>query len=309
MSRPEPSATSDARAGSRPGRPRRRRVLGLAAAILILLGAGAGGVTLALTQGHAPGRPSGHAAPPAPGPVQMAAAWVAQQVSRSAIVACDPEMCAALEARGMPAANLLVIQASTTSLLDAQVVVATPAVRGQFGGRLDSVYAPSVMASFGSGPGRVDVQVIAPHGAAAYLTALRQDVATRQAAGAQLLANKQIAVTAQARPQLEAGEIDSRLLILLPALAAVHPIQILAFGDPGPGASPGVPWCSADLSGSGRAAGMADASYVSWLTAYVRAQLLPFAGSITTLTQDDQLVVRIEFSRPSPLGLLSRGAI
>ena len=35
---------------SRPGRPRRRRVLGLAAAILILLGAGAGGVTLALTQ-------------------------------------------------------------------------------------------------------------------------------------------------------------------------------------------------------------------------------------------------------------------
>jgi hypothetical protein len=239
----------------------------------------------------------------------MAAAWVAQQVSHSTIVACDPEMCAALEARGMPAANLLPIQSSTTSLLDAQVVVATPAVRGQFGGRLDSVYAPLVMASFGSGPGRVDVQVIAPQGAAAYLTALRQDVATRQAAGAQLLVNKQIAVTAQARPQLEAGEVDSRLLILLPALAAVHPIQILAFGDSGPGAGPGVPWCSADLSGSGRTAGMADASYVSWLTAYVRAQLLPFAGSITTLTQDDQLVVRIEFSRPSPLGLLTHGAI
>ena len=209
----------------------------------------------------------------------------------------------------MPAANLLVIQSSTTSLLDAQVVVATPAVRGQFGGRLDSVYAPSVMASFGSGSGRVDVQVVAPDGAAAYLAALRQDVAARQAAGAQLLANKQIAVAAQARPQLAAGEIDSRLLILLPALAAVHPIQILAFGDPGPGASPGVPWCSADLSGSGRAAGMADASYVSWLTAYVRAQLLPFAGSIITLTQDDQLTIRIEFSRPSPLGLLTRGAI
>ena len=209
----------------------------------------------------------------------------------------------------MPVANLLMIQPSTTSLLDAQVVVATPTVRSQFGGRLESVYAPSVMASFGSGPGRVDVQVIAPHGAAAYLTALRQDVATRQAAAAQLLVNRRIVVTAEARPPLAAGDIDSRLLILLPALAAVHPIQVLAFGDPGPGASPGVPWCSVDLSGSGRAAGMADASYVSWLTAYVRAQLLPFAGSITTLTQDDQLVVRIEFSRPSPLGLLTRGAI
>ena len=306
---PERWATSDAPVGDHHDRTRRRRVLGLAAVILILLGAAAGGVTLVLTQGHAPVRPAGHAAAPVPRPAQMAAAWVAQQVSRSTIVACDPEMCAALEARGMPAANLLPIQSSTTSLLDAQVVVATPVVRGQFGGRLDSVYAPSVMASFGSGPGRVDVQVIAPQGAAAYLTALRQDMAARQAAGAQLLANKQITVAAQARPQLEAGEIDSRLLILLAALAAVHPIQILAFGDPGPGASPRVPWCSADLSGSGRAAGMADASYVSWLTAYVRAQLLPFAGSIITLTRDGQLVVRIEFSRPSPLGLLSRGAI
>ena len=309
LSGPDLRATSDAPVGDHHDRTRRRRVPGLAAVILILLGAAAGGVTLVLTQGHAPVRPAGHAAAPAPLPAQMAAAWVAQQVSRSTIVACDPEMCAALEARGMPAANLLPIQSSTTSLLDAQVVVATPVVRGQFGGRLDSVYAPSVMASFGSGPGRVDVQVIAPQGAAAYLTALRQDMAARQAAGAQLLANKQITVAAQARPQLEAGEIDSRLLILLAALAAVHPIQILAFGDPGPGASPRVPWCSADLSGSGRAAGMADASYVSWLTSYVRAQLLPFAGSIITLTRDGQLVVRIEFSRPSPLGLLSRGAI
>jgi hypothetical protein len=188
-------------------------------------------------------------------------------------------------------------------------VVATPTVRSQFGSRLDTVYAPSVMASFGSGPGQVDVQVVAPDGAAAYLAALRQDVAARRAAGAQLLANKRIAMTAQVRTQLAAGEIDSRLLILLPVLAAMHPIQILAFGDPGPGASPGVPWCSADLSGSGRAAGMADASYVSWLTAFVRAQLLPFAGSIATLMQDDQVVVRIEFSRPSPLGLLARGAI
>jgi hypothetical protein len=276
--------------------------------ILILLGAG-GGVTLALTRTHAAGRPPGHAAVPAPGPVQMAAAWVSQQVSRAAIVACDPAMCAALEALGTPAATLLVLQSSADSPLGAQVVVSTPAVRNLFGDRLDAVYAPSVMASFGSGPGRVDVQIIAPHGAAAYLTALRQDVATRQAAGAQLLANNRIAVAAQARPQLEAGEIDSRLLILLPALAAVHPIQILMFGDAGPGASPGIPWCSADLSGSGRAAGMAEASYVSWLTAFVQAQLLPFAGSITTLRQDDQVIVRIEFARPSPLGLLTRGAI
>jgi len=307
-SRPEPSAPLDVRSRRRPARLRRLRVLGLSAAILVLLAAG-GGVALAISPPHVAGRPAGHAAAPVPGPVQMAAAWVAQQVSRSAIVACDPAMCAALEARGMPPANLLVLRSSETSPLGAQVVVATPTVRSQFGERLDSVYAPAVIASFGSGPGQVNVQVVAADGAAAYLAALRQDAAARQAAGAQLLANGRIAVSTHARTQLAAGEVDSRLLILLPALAAMHPIEILAFGDPGPGASHGLPWCSADLSGSGRAAGMADAGYVSWLTAFVRAQLLPFAGSITTLTQDGQLVVRIEYSRPSPLGLLSRGAI
>jgi tetratricopeptide (TPR) repeat protein len=305
---PEPPAAPEVGSKGRPARLRRLRVLGVVAAILILLAAGAG-VTLAFYRPHVASRTSGHAAAPARGPVQMAAAWVSQQVSRSAIVACDPTMCAALEALGMPATNLLVIGSSTKSPLGADVVVATPAVRSRFGSRLDTVYAPLVIASFGSGPGQVDVQVVAPDGAPAYLAALRQDVAARQAAGAQLLANKRITLTAQARTQLAAGDIDSRLLILLPALAAMHPIQILGFGDPGPGASPGVPWCSADLSGSGRAAGMADASYVSWLTTFVRAQLLPFAGSITTLRQDGQLVVRIEFSRPSPLGLLAHGAI
>jgi hypothetical protein len=94
---------------------------------------------------------------------------------------------------------------------------------------------------------------------------------------------------------------------MLPALAAVHRIQILAFGDPAPGATPGVPLCSADLSGSGRVAGMTDAGYLSWLTSFVRAQLLPFVGSAATVRQGDQFVVRVEFSRPSPLGLLGHG--
>jgi hypothetical protein len=273
-------------------------------AILILMAAG--GTALAISQPHAPVRPSGRPAVPAFGPIQMAAGWISQQVSRGAIVACDPAMCAALEARGTPAANLLVLRSSTKSPLGAQVVVETPTVRSQFGSRLDTVYAPSVLASFGSGPGQVSVKVVAPQGAAAYLTALSQDMAARRVAGAQLLANRRIAVATEARTQLAAGEVDSRLLILLPALAAVHPIQVLAFGDPAPGASPGVPWCSADLSASGHAAGMTDAGYLSWLTAFVRAQLLPFAGTLTTSRLDGQLILRIEFSRPSPLGLLAR---
>jgi hypothetical protein len=213
-------------------------------------------------------------------------------------------MCSALKAQGVPAASLLILQ-TATSPLRAEVVVATPAVRNQFGSRLDSLYAPAVIAEFGSAPDQVTVQVVAPSGPAAYLAALRQDVAARKAAGTQLLANKRIMETAQARTELVGGEVDSRLLIMLSALAAVHPVDILAFGDPGPGASAGVPLCSADLSGSGKAAGMTDASYLSWLTAFVRAQPVPFAGSIAALRQGDQPTIQVEFSSPSPLGLLA----
>ena len=37
---------------------------------------------------------------------QQAAAWVASQVGRNVIVACDPAMCTALQRHGFPAANL-----------------------------------------------------------------------------------------------------------------------------------------------------------------------------------------------------------
>ena len=181
---------------------------------------------------------------------QMAADWVSQQVSRKVTVACDPLMCAALEARGVPTAGLLVLRTDAPSPLGAGVVVVTPAIRSQFGSRLDSQYAPSVIAGFGSGPSQVKVQVVAPDGVATYRAELRKDQAGRKAAGTQLLANKQIGVTAQARTQLTAGTVDSRLLILLPALAAAHPIQVRAFGNSGPGAGSDIPLCTADLSGS-----------------------------------------------------------
>jgi hypothetical protein len=307
----EPSAVpaTEAPAPSRDRRARRRwRFPSLIAAIVVLLAAGGTAVALSRSHDghHGPATASRSAGGQARSTAsQLAAAWVAQQVARSAIVACDPLMCSALEARGVPAANLLILRNATTSPLGAQVVVVTPVVRSQFGSRLDSVYAPSVIAGFGSAPDQVSVQVIARNGPAAYLTALREDMAARKAAGTQLLANKGIRASAEAASLLGAGAVDSRLLIMLPALAAQHPVQILAFGQPAPGAGPGVPLCSADLSGSGQAAAMTDASYLSWLTSFVRAQLVPFAGSMAVLQQAGQTVVRVMFAQPSPLGLLA----
>ena len=308
----EPSAVpaTEAPAPSRDRRARRRwRFRSLIAAIVVLLAAGGTAVALSWPHhghsGHGPATGSRSAGGQAGNTAsQSAAAWVAQQVARSAIVACDPLMCSALEARGVPAANLLILRNAATSPLGAQVVVVTPAVRSQFGSRLDSVYAPLVIAGFGSAPGQVSVQVIARDGPAAYLTALHEDMAARKAAGTQLLANKRIRASAEAAALLGAGAVDSRLLIMLPALAAQHPVQILAFGQPAPGAGPGVPLCSADLSGSGQAAAMTDAGYLTWLTSFVRAQLVPFAGSMAVLQQAGQTVVRVMFAQPSPLGLL-----
>jgi hypothetical protein len=275
------------------------------AVVLLVVASGvAGALTRLHPGGHSASRAGTSPAPPADA-AQMAADWVSQQVSRNVTVGCDPLMCAILKARGVPAARLLVLRTGAASPRGAGVVVATATVRSQFGSRLDHEYAPSVIAGFGSGPGQVDVRVVAPDGAAAYRAALREDRAARKVAGAQLLANRQIRMTGRARTQLAAGSVDSRLLIMLPALAATHPIQILAFSDSGPGADPDAPLCRADLSGSGQAAGMADADYTRWLTSFVRAQLDRFAGSVAVIRLGGQPAVRVELDRPSPLGLLT----
>lgn len=60
--------------------------------------------------------------------------------------------------------GLSVILSSTADPLGSDVVVASLAVRNEFGTRLQSVYAPVVIASFGTGAGRIDIRAIAPDG-------------------------------------------------------------------------------------------------------------------------------------------------
>jgi hypothetical protein len=192
----------------------------------------------------------GQGAGPAAVARQRAAAWVAGQASPDTIVACDPAMCAALQAHGVPAGRLLVLTPARADPLGSDLVVATAAVRGQFGARLAGVYAPVTVASFGSGTARIDVPVVAPDAAAAYRAALAADVRARAAAGAQLLRNRSVHISAAARPALADGEVDSRLLVVLAALAHLHPLDITGFGRPSPGASAGVPLRSADIAGA-----------------------------------------------------------
>ena len=283
------------------------RRFGLLGLVLVIFAAGA--LTVALVRqaslGH-PADPGGGSLRAAAAARAEAAGWVIGQVSRGAIVACDPVMCSALQARGFPAGNLLPLGPSAGDPLGSTVVVATAAVRNQFAW-LASEYAPVVLVSFGSGTARVQVLVTAQDGAAAYQQELRADVRARQAGGARLLGNSGITYSAQARAALAAGQVDARLQITLAAMAHIQHLQILAFRGAGPGASPGVPLRTAELS---IPAGLAGRGYLQSALALLRAQRAPLLASSMTTTRlaSGRTVLLVEFAAPSPFGLLPAGS-
>ena len=230
-----------------------------------------------------------------------AARWIAAQVSPDAIVACDPAMCTALQASGMAAGRLLALGTSASDPLGSDLVVATPALRNQFGARLASVYAPVVIASFGSGPARIDIRAVAADGTAAYDSALAADRSARTAAGRQLIHNRHITMSAAAQAVLRAGRVDPRLLAMLAALAAQQPLRILAFGDPSPGASAGIPLRSAEIAPAN--AGIHAAARLRTMLSFLQAQQVPYLPMRAVLVR--QSALSVEYGAPSPLGLLS----
>jgi hypothetical protein len=293
---------------SRPGQARWLAVIvaGLVAVVLL-----AGAATAVLSGRARPGAgPAGavKAVAAAAAARQRAAGWVAGQGSPDAIVACDPAMCAALGAHGVPAGRLLVLGPARADPLGSDLVVATAAVRGQFGARLAGVYAPVTVASFGSGTARIDVRVVAPDGAAAYWAALAADMRARAAAGEQLLRNRSIHVSAAARAALAEGEVDPRLLVTLAALAHLHPLGITGFGRPSPGASPGVPLRSAVITGA-TPPGSRHPVSLRGLMVILQAQRSPYLPSSLEIVRipPGGAVLRIGYPVPSPLGLLGSG--
>jgi hypothetical protein len=252
-------------------------------------------------------RTSPHASAQAPGKAggsvtavrNQAAAWVAQQVSRNVVVSCDPVMCLALRAHGVPVYDLRALEPRAPNPFGSQFVVATAAIRDQFGKRLASVYAPAVIASFGSGNARIDIRQIVPNGAAAFWSQLRTDQQERKSVETTLLGSLQIVASASARRELAAGEVDTRLITLIEGIAAEQPqpVRILAFGDRGPGASPGIPFRSATLAGS-----LATLqATLAWARTKTSAPFKPTHAEITQL--QGQPVLIVEFAAPSPLGV------
>ncbi len=294
------SAATEPVSKRQPRTPGQRRQ----APLLVVLTVLSAGLAIALVRYLAPGTAPGKANGAAPAALANAAAvrgraasWLAREVSRGAIVACDKVMCKDLYNAGLSSSDLLVISPAAPDPLGADVIAATPVLRSLFGPRLATEYAPSVLASFGHGSDEVQVRVLAADGAAAYETALSRDLVARRLAGAQLIGNRRVAIPAAARGQLAAGQVDPRVLVTLAALAAQRPIRVLAFYDVPPGAGPGVPLSGVELSGAG--------GYRRWLVSFLRNQTVPYRAAIITPTvSHGRSAVSIRFSRPSPLGLL-----
>jgi hypothetical protein len=299
----------------RRGRPGRRgwQVPGLAALTLVVVAAGV--LTYVVTRdGEA--HPASSAAVGArrtasPGPPaaivaanavrHRAARWVTRQVNRDAIVACDLAMCAMLHSSHFPAANLLPILPSTSDPLGADLVMATAVVRSQFGARLGGVYAPQVIARFGTGINEVDIRVVPPAGAAGSRGRLAKARQQARLQGQELLTNQRLQASGQARTALTEGRVDARLLAVLPVLANGDAVNIIDFGDANPGA-PSVPFRSADLAAADPDHARTARAYRHFLMSLLRAQdrSLYRAASITIARAAGLRVVRIEFAAPSP---------
>jgi hypothetical protein len=296
------------------GSPARRRV-GIFFLVVVVFAAGALTIALAEHKGSGAGTsPGGAGAQPVKLPSGAlaqaasnrlhAATWVAAQVSHSAIVSCDPQMCGELQQHGFPAGDLMALNASATDPMGSQIIVSTTALRNQFGSRLADDYAPTVIQTFGSGASRVDIRVDAQEGTHAYLAAQRADLLARQIAGQELLGNKYVHVSGTARKDIVSGDVDSRLLITLVALTHQQDqVYLSGFGDGGPDHA-AAPLRTVQIDALVPHQKGKPSTYEDSVVKFLHAQQAPYQASVTVLHQSQKNLIQIQFTAPGTLGLL-----
>jgi hypothetical protein len=289
-------------------RARRWRAVALVAAVAVVTVAAVAvsgvfsGTAAPASRARAAATPSRAKAAPHPttapvSPAQaVAATWAATQLSTDAIIACDPAMCAVLQAHGVAAARLMPLEPGSPNPHGTTVVVTSTPASSQL-----AAYAPAVIASFGSGSAQVDVRATEPGGAAAYASALQADLAARMSAGTQLLRNNRIHFSAQDAAQLRAGEVDTRVLATLAALSSQYSFGVTAFGDASPGTA--VLYRQVSITGTGAK----EQAELGSALALVQAQVPPYlpAQAVILHPAAGPAALSIEFDAPSPLGLLT----
>jgi hypothetical protein len=181
-------------------------------------------------------------------------------------------------------------------------VVATAAVRNQFGNRLD-VWAPAVLASFGTGNARIDIRWAYPGGVTAYRRALPGSLRARKATDALLLNNTNVRLSPTARAQLRSGQVDPTLPDLLSIMAHTHPLHIVDFASQSPGGGPASLMRWMDLATTVRGAHLRRGAYLGWMRSFFsgqRAEYHPDWVQQVTLP-NGHAVLRIGYGAPGSL--------
>jgi len=237
----------------------------------------------------------------------QAAAWAAHQLSPGTTVACDPQMCSALAAGGFPTGQEAPLALNSQSLSGVSLVAVTPRLRQVFQAHpsFGADVAPVVLASFRAGRALVTIQPVDRAGGVAYQAALSKDVQARIQVGERLLNSGKVFAAPKARRALAAGDVDPRLLLVIQALVHQLPgVKISAFGNSGPGASPGVPFRMANFVATDLSAQMTPLVYQHELIAVLRAAAtFPPVWHATPITMFNGVTaVQIVYAAPSPLG-------
>jgi hypothetical protein len=233
-----------------------------------------------------------------------AAAWVKTQVSPDTAIACDKQMCSALAASGFSPRYLHVLGPTSPEQVDAALVIETAAVRSLFGTSLNTLVAPAVITTIGSGRAEIAIRIVAQGGVTPYRQALEAGQKARQENEAVLLDFKRITPSAAARKTITAGDADSRLIVTITDLAASEPVDIVDFGSDAINASADLPLRYADLAVKDAAVHMSSSAYIAALRAALRlvpSQYRPqWIGEVRL--GSGMWVLRIEEGAPSPLG-------
>jgi hypothetical protein len=214
-------------------------------------------------------------------------------------VACDALVCTELARGGF---TLNPLGPGSWDPLGSTLVVATGDIQAHFGHRLASVYAPVLVASFGSGSARIDIRWLYPGGSDKYYDNERSLLRARKVADAQLLTNDNITLPAAAKAKLLSGAVDPRLPQLIAALAYVHPLRIVDFVDQSPGGGPASLLRTVDLATAENGSHLAPAAYAGWIRGYTNGQRSQYRPAWSQLTlPNGQTVLRIGYRAPSPL--------
>jgi hypothetical protein len=231
----------------------------------------------------------------------QAVTWILHQVSRAAVVACDAQVYADLTSRGFPGVNLLEFGSQSNDPLGADLVVSTAAVRAQFRDRL-AVWAPAIIAAFGSGNARIEIRLEFPGGATAYRAVQQKYARARRATDAQLLTNNRITLSATAKTQLRSGKIDPRLPELIAAMVHFHPLQVVDFGGQSPGGGPASLLRSMDLATANPPAHLTPSAYINWMRSFIEVQRSQYHPALSLFRlSTGQTVLRIGYRAPSLL--------